>query len=887
MTGRAINGPYEGEYLNRVAYPLGGIGAGMICLEGTGALSHFSLRHQPQVFNEPLVFAAISIKTKPAATAHIALVLEGPVPTWKIYGRPGTALGGGQNSWGLPRFSQSTFTARFPFGTVDLADPAVPLTVKIEGWSPFIPGNADDSSLPVAALEYVFTNHSQETVEAVFSFHARHFMTTHTARSTDFGSPTSPGSSANSGSSAGSGGSTGSGGFILYQSGTKDKEGDKAEKRAFGVEFLSGPEQTAVDCAWFRGEWFDTLTILWKHVAEGAVIDQDPPASGRPSPGASLYLPFRLKAGESRRIPVLLSWYVPTSTLRTGPDDDDDAAAAEESCTCSGTGCCSSSQPSACSSSQPSACSSSRYYEPWYAGRFSGIGELAAYWRDNYHRLREETRRFSETFYDTTFPPEVMEAVAANLSILKSPTMLRQKDGRLWAWEGCNDDSGCCAGSCTHVWNYAQALPHLFPDLERTLRETEFGPSQEAGGHQMFRSLLPIRPGPHDFLPAADGQLGGIMKIYREWRISGDTAWLRRWWPKVKESLNYCIATWDPKHLGVLVEPHHNTYDIEFWGPDSMCSSFYLGALQAAIIMAEALEEAENEDIALYKELLAKGRRYMESELWNGEYFHQKTDWLDIISLSIESPRDYLPPARRANCSPETLELLEREGPKYQYGLGCLSDGLVGAWLAHHCGLPPYLSPEKITKHLQSVYRYNLKRDLSTHANPQRPTYALGQEGGLLLCTWPHGGRPTLPFVYSEEVWTGIEYQVASHLISVGLVEEGLDIVRTCRSRYDGRVRNPFDEYECGHWYARAMASYALLYALSGARYDAVEKKLYLKPRIAGDFRSFICTATGYGTVGVKDGRPFIAVRCGTIEVAELVYEPWEAGSANSSASTI
>ena len=162
--------------------------------------------------------------------------------------------------------------------------------------------------------------------------------------------------------------------------------------------------------------------------------------------------------------------------------------------------------------------------------------------------LRNNSKQFSDCLYDTTLPSEVVEAVAANLTIIKSPTVLRQTDGRLWSWEGCGDDSGCCHGSCTHVWNYAQAIPHLFPSLERTLRETEFGPSQSDAGHQTFRSNLPIRPVEHDFHAAADGQLGGIMKVFREWRISGDTEWLRGLWPKVKRSLDYCIETWDPAH---------------------------------------------------------------------------------------------------------------------------------------------------------------------------------------------------------------------------------------------------------------------------------------------------------------------------------------------------
>jgi hypothetical protein len=133
---------------------------------------------------------------------------------------------------------------------------------------------------------------------------------------------------------------------------------------------------------------------------------------------------------------------------------------------------------------------------------------------------------------------------------------------------------------------------------------------------------------------------------------------------------------------------------------------------------------------------------------------------------------------------------------------------------------------------------------------------------------------PSLPFVYYNEVWTGIEYQAASHMIMMGLPMEGLEIVRACRARYDGKTRNPFDEYEWGHWYARAMASYALLQALSGARYDAVDGVLYLEPSIRGDFRSFLATASGYGTVGVTDGKPFLQAVSGTIAVKEIRYVP-------------
>jgi hypothetical protein len=355
------------------------------------------------------------------------------------------------------------------------------------------------------------------------------------------------------------------------------------------------------------------------------------------------------------------------------------------------------------------------------------------------------------------------------------------------------------------------------------------------------------------------------MKVYREWRISGDTAWLKSLWPKVRISLDYCIRTWDPRGRGALEEPHHNTYDIEYWGPESHCSSFYLGALGAAVEMGGAL----GEDVLSYRGLLEKGIQFLENELYNGEYFFQKIQ-TEGLNAKFE-PLDY---SSNGPGYSDVIGILNREGPKYQYGTGCLSDGVLGFWMARVCGLGEIVSVDKIKSHLRAVHKYNLTHDLSEFANPQRPAFAAGKEGGLLLCTWPRGGELALPFVYSNEVWTGIEYQVASHLMMEGMGEEGLEIARACRDRYDGTVRNPFNEYECGHWYARAMSSYALLQGLTGARYDAVDKTLYLAPAVSGDFRSFFSTATGYGTVGIRRGKPFCEVASGKIEVREIRLEP-------------
>src|SRR5262245_21263567 len=59
---RDFNGSYQGQYQEHIAFPMGGIGAGMICLEGAGSLSQLSLRYRIDSAREPGLFAAISIK---------------------------------------------------------------------------------------------------------------------------------------------------------------------------------------------------------------------------------------------------------------------------------------------------------------------------------------------------------------------------------------------------------------------------------------------------------------------------------------------------------------------------------------------------------------------------------------------------------------------------------------------------------------------------------------------------------------------------------------------------------------------------------------------------------------------------------------------------------
>jgi uncharacterized protein (DUF608 family) len=812
---------FSGTTAMQIAMPIGGIGAGCICLNGVGGLQDFSIRHRPDNSALPdghaaghSAFALLHVRGRDPVTR----LVEGPFPPEQKYAfglkAQGSRCGGHE---GLPRFEQATFRGEFPFGIVTLRDPRVPLRVTITGWNPFIPLDDKDSGIPCVILEYTLENRSRKTVQYELSYHLSHLV-------------------------AGSKGAAGSLNSVIPGAGALLTNQDDPAAEGFGSASLTVVgHRPAIKAMWPRGGWFDSISALWREVSAGK-FRPNKGSNGKDVEGrngGSVMMRGALRPGARVTYPVVIAWYVPNCMLTVGRPKGSDCGCAEgEKC--------------------------APAWRPYYVSQWKDAADVAAYVRKNYASLRRRTQAFHDALFASTLPSYVLDAVSANLAILKSPTVLREENGNVWAWEGCFPTAGCCHGTCTHVWNYAQAMPHLFPQLERTLREQEYERSMDERGHVTFRAALPDGPTEHTFHAASDGQLGGIMKLYRDYQISGDRAWLERMLPLAKRSLHYCIRTWDPDREGVLVEPHHNTYDIEFWGPDGMCSSIYLGALAA---MAEMCRETGSPEEAVeYAELAARGAAYLDDVLFNGEYFEQKVAYEGLRDTSFAERI-----AKVDRSSGETLRLLKKEGPKYQYGRGCLSDGVLGAWMATTYGIETPQTSANVRKHLESIFRHNFRADLWEHPCTQRPGYAWGHEPGLLLCTWPRGEKPTLPFPYSDEVWTGIEYQVAAHLISEGFVAEGLTIVKAARSRYDGRVRNPWNEYECGSYYARAMSSYALLGALSGFRYSAATKALWLGPKLDRlSFCIFFSTASGWGTLTVTKSAVAVQLTEGTLAVDTL-----------------
>lgn len=770
---------YKGSRTNEISFPLGGIGTGSIGLAGNGRLIDWELFNRPNKLSCN-GFSFFAVKAENASEVKAANVLNGNLQ--KQFTGSGKAMfrdfGFGverESMAGMPHFERSTFIGEFPIAEMQFEDRKVPLKVTMKAFNPFIPLNAKDSSLPAAIFEFEVVNEHYETLDiSLTGCLANPFAVGALNRFEDL--PDCKGMRL-----------------------TSTAYGDDSPE--YGELFLSTDgEDVSYQHYWYRGGWFDNLTVFWKDFcAPGKLKDRqyDRAEQSRTVFNSldvcSLASRKTVAPGASARFRFAITWHFPNFVNYWNPG----------------------------ALPAPS-------WKNYYATLFADASDSAAYvWR-NLPRLRAETLAFKEALFRSALPAYVIDAVSANLSTLKSPTVVRLTDGSLYGFEGCHPNSGCCEGSCAHVWNYEQATAFLFPELARGMRELDYKANQLDNGKVFNRMMLPIeRTKPEgDPLAAVDGQLGGIIKVYREWKMSGDGAWLKKMWLPVKKALAYVWHPdneygWDRDADGVIEGRQHHTLDDDLYGPSAYITGLYHTALRAAAEMAAALGDADG---AYYNSLYEQGRAWVDANLFNGEYFHQLVD--------LRNPK--------YPVDPELGEL------KYQIGEGCHIDQLLGQWHAHNVGLGYVFDPDKVRTALKSLFKYNFVT-LGDYANACR-IYALNDEQGLLMCTWPKNNSPLVPIPYADECMNGFEYQAACHMIYEGLLEEGLQIVKAVRDRYDGAKRNPWNEFECGSNYARSMASYALLPALGGFEYDMRHGHIGFHPKMNRErFRTFWCIGSAWG----------------------------------------
>ena len=437
-------------------------------------------------------------------------------------------------------------------------------------------------------------------------------------------------------------------------------------------------------------------------------------------------------------------------------------------------------------------------------------------------KLVERTEHYRRTLYNSTLPYWLLDCLTANSGIIRHiGVVFRIENGDIYGWEGSN---GCCDPTCTHVWGYEQSLARLYPSLERDMRRIDFKHQQGPNGGINNRTDVPSPPHPTGEHPFTDGHASCVLKAYREALDSSDESFFVEYWPHVKLAVEYLInrdaKSNGAKPCGVLQDDQSNTYDEALHGVTTFISGYYLAALRAGEEWARRMGDSATAD--RFHEIFESGQAKLVELCWNGEYFQQ-----------------HLP------------DYLSRSG---EVGPGCMADQLLGQWWAHQLGLGYILPRDKVQSALRSIFKYNWKSDLTGWKFAPR-SFAGARDKGLIICTWPRGGRPASVMNYSDEVWTGIEYQVAAHMVYEGFLEEGFSIAKGARDRYDGVPRhpiprNPWCEIECGGHYARAMSSWSLLLALSGWRYDGSRGELSFMPSYQPDnFRSFFTGPEGWGSV--------------------------------------
>ena len=834
QSGWPVLKTYEGKYLDEVAMPLGGIGTGTVSIGGRGDLRDWELMNrgalgylpafkfvQPTIANGPFFALYYKEQDKEAAIK----VLEGPVSTKDYYGDWGADA---VNS-GFPRFEETTFSTAYPMAQVNFKHKEVPVDVRLEAFNPLIMGDADKSGIPVAVLRYEITNNTDKTIETSIVGMVPNYIGVD-------GWSGAPKGNFNDYKET-----NGIKGLYMYSEGV-DKEDTNWGTMALTTT-ANEDEDVTYRTSWAKLGWNWTFREFWDDfIADGKLTDHpertkeekvdntigfignelgDKSAKIK-TPPATLAVKQVLQPGESKTVTFMLTWHFPNRR--------------------------------AWDHGVHSVGGGNEIVGNYYTTLYDNAWDVAEKTAKDLPNLEKETVEFVSTLVDSDIPEVLQEAGLFNLNNLRSQTVFRTADGLPFGFEGTGSikgskigaekSSGWGYGTCTHVWNYESTTPFVFGDLSTKFREVEFLYSVNDNGGQSHRVGLPIKERGKSFKHwAADGQMGTLIKVYRDWQLSGDDEKLKEMWPNIKKVMAFAwTGIWDMDKDGVMEGSQHNTMDINYLGPNPQMAAWYLGALKASEKMALHLN-----DKAFAKEcktLYNKGSKWIDANLFNGEYY------------------EHLIPEGTTKVA--------------QLGKGCLVDQLVGQYLAHTTGLGYVLDKKNVQTTLKSIMKYNYVTNFNEHFNSFR-SFGLGNEAGLVMASYPRGEKLDFPFPYYTEIMTGFEYSTAAHMIYEGQVESGLQIFKDIRNRYDGHKRNPFNEGEYGHRYARAMAAWAGILAYTGFQYSSVDKTMAFNSKNGTYFWS---NGYQYGSVKiegtVKNKKVTLTSKNGDVNLKSFVLNGFE-----------
>jgi uncharacterized protein (DUF608 family) len=658
------------------------------------------------------------------------------------------------------------FEAGYPVGIVRYIDKTLPVEISLHACSPFIPLNEDDSGLPATILSFTFKNTGTAAVKIAITGWLENKTGLHSANEvkSDFGALAAVSRRNNK---------------VVRQTGlvavdetlTPLEKAEELQKRPdFGTMCIAALDAAAKGYASVNTK---NLPGLFDH----QTVDESNRPIQEPLIGA-VQTTLNLPAGEAEiTANFVISWYFPNLKIHDKIKD------------------------------------TGRYYQ----NRFDSALAVAQYIQKNFNRLSSQTLLWAETWKDSTLPYWFLERTLLTIDTLATSNCHRFSSGRFWAWEGV----GACHGTCTHVWQYAQAMGRIFPALERDCRErTDLGIALREDGGIIFRAEMESRP-------AIDGQAGSVLRCYREHQMSADDAFLRRNWEKIKQTVQFIIRQ-DKNGDGMEDTPLENTLDAVWDGEIAWIAGLCIAAVKAGQRMAE--ETGDTDFARRCADYVSKGSANMDKYLFNGEYYIHRPD-------------------------------KEKGRKKLGAYNTCHIDQVLGQSWAYQVGLGQILDNKKVRSALISLWKYNYTPDVGPYIKKHtggRP-YAVAGEGGLIMNTnpknepKPYGEDVSWQMGYFHECMTGFEYEVASHMIAEGMTDEGLVLVRSIHDRYHAAKRNPYNEIECSDHYARAMASYGAFITACGFEYHGPKGYIRFAPKWnASDFKAPFTAAEGWGTYSQK-----------------------------------
>ncbi|TAM94861.1 MAG: hypothetical protein EPN39_16400 [Chitinophagaceae bacterium] len=679
-------------------------------------------------------------------------------------------------------WDEISFKGQYPIATIEYTDSDLLFSVVMEAYSPFIPLNADDSGLSATIFSITIRNHSKRIMEASIAGWLQNACLIYPHDKISFNRQNSKKQNEKL--------------SVVMCEAVQIKSEDKSDMANlpdYGTMCISSLHKNATvytnfntsEIKDFDFKTSDAQTIKDKHaLLTGGVMNK-----------------AQILPDEERTFHFVISWHFKHTNLPVR-----DAQSGN-----------------------------------YYAKRFNDAYGVAQYIAHNFERLSHDTRLWRDTWYDSTLPYWFLDRTFGNTSTLATTTSHRFATGRFWGWEGV----GCCPGTCTHVWQYAQADGRIFPGIQRDTRERvdlglAFNPETGQIGYRGEGTG-----------EAIDGQAGTVLRIYREHQMSKDFSFLKNNWPHIKKAIEF-ILNHDINQDGIIDGAQPNTLDAAWYGKISWISSLCLAAWRAGEEMAlDMRDEAFAEKC--HNRFLT-GKKNIDKYLFNGEYFIQ----------------------------------LPGKGGKRSLGSydTCFIDQVFGQSYASQVGLGRILDKGKVLSALNALWKYNFMPDVGPYMahHPGGRPYALSGEGGMLMDTnprddpEPYGTDVAWQVGYFNECMSGFEHQVASHLMAEGMVEESLVLTKNIHDRYHAGKRNPYNEIECSDHYARAMASYGTFITACGFEYHGPKGYISFAPKIHPEnFSAPFTVAEGWGTYAQrkdKDGfSAQLAIKYGSLNLKKMRIE--------------